>query len=391
MTRQIYKQLLLTLLLLYSFKSICTPNPIFSVDESLFDKNDKVTLGLPYIDDMAHSTVFSAQDSVAQYNHGAVAFAFKNRLYVQWQSSSQDEDSPDTQVLYSHTSNTTKWAPATILASHRANSFVTSGGWWSDGNTLVAFINVWPNNMKPKSGHVEYSTSQDGEIWTEFLPLVDHKGNHIKGINEQDLKALPNGRILTAMHRAPGLIATPFFTDDPLGISGWRQGTLENLPFNGNISRELEPSWFINAQGHIVMVFRDQSSSFKMLAAVSKDNGETWSPVERTNMPDSRAKQSAGNINNGTAYLINNPTGNKTRHPLVLTLSQDGNRFTSAFLIRYSSNLPPMLYKGKYKRAGYSYPKSIVWNNKIIVSYAINKEDIAITQIDISQFKHLFN
>jgi len=108
-------------------------------------------------------------------------------------------------------------------------------------------------------------------------------------------------------------------------------------------------------------------------------------------MPDSRAKQSAGNINNGTAYLINNPTGNKTRHPLVLTLSQDGNRFTSAYLIRDSSNLPPMLYKGKYKRAGYSYPKSIVWNNKIIVSYAINKEDIAITQIDISQFKHSFN
>ena len=146
-----------------------------------------------------------------------------------------------------------------------------------------------------------------------------------------------------------------------------------------------------DAQHEIVMIFRDQASSFKVLAATSNNNGEIWSQARITNMPDSRAKQSAGNFNNGTAFLINNPTGNKTRHPLVLTLSKDGRRFTDAFLLRDKSTLPPMHYKGKYKRIGYSYPKSIVWKNKIFVTYAVNKEDIAITQLDLSQFNTLFN
>lgn len=391
MTSHVRKYSMLMLLVIVLVERICLANQAFSVDDSLIDTSDINTLGLPHAKDIVHSTVFTAKPEVAQYNHGAVAFAFKENLYVQWQSSSQDEDGPDTQVLYSTSHNTTEWKPAKTLAGYRTNSIVTSGGWWSDGNTLVAFINVWPKNLQPKSGHVEYALSQDGENWTVFLPLTDHLGNAIKGIIEQDLKALPNGRILTAIHRQPGLIATPFFTDDPLGISGWQPGKFDNLPFDGAISRELEPSWFLNAQQDIVMVFRDQASSFKMLSAVSENNGETWSQAQVTNMPDSRAKLSAGNFNEGIAFLINNPSGNKTRHPLVLTLSEDGRRFTDAFILRDKSTLPPMLYKGRYKRIGYSYPKSIVWKNKIFVSYAVNKEDIAITQLDLSQFTTLFN
>ena len=200
---------------------------------------------------------------------------------------------------------------------------------------------------------------------------------------EQDLRQLPSGRILTAIHQQPGLIATPFYTDDKKGLGGWTLGTMENLPHQPGISRELEPSWFLTAQKNPVMVFRDQASSFTVLASASTDNGKTWSIPMATNMPDSRAKQSAGNLPDGRAFLINNPSGTKARTPLTITLSRDGKLFDRAFLLRSEQELPPMLYEGKYKRIGYSYPKSIVWNDRVWVSYAVNKEDIEVTSVPV--------
>jgi hypothetical protein len=106
--------------------------------------------------------------------------------------------------------------------------------------------------------------------------------------------------------------------------------------------------------------------------------------------PDSRAKQSAGNLPNGTAFMVNNPSGNKNRFPLAITLSKDGFVFDTAYLLRSGekSDLQPLRFKGKYKRVGYSYPKSVIWNNYLYVSYATNKEDIELTRIPISSLEY---
>ena len=116
------------------------------------------------------------------------------------------------------------------------------------------------------------------------------------------------------------------------------------------------------------------------------DDGETWSTPELIDTPDSRAKQSAGNLPDGTAFMVNNPSGNKNRFPLVITLSKDGFVFDKAFLLRNGDeDLQKMRFEGKYKRAGFSYPKSVVWNDHLYVSYATNKEDVEVTRIPVSQ------
>jgi len=186
-------------------------------------------------------------------------------------------------------------------------------------------------------------------------------------------------------NREPGLIVTPFYTDDPLGISGWKSGSMINLVSKSKeISREIEPSWFYRKDQSIVMIFRDQNSTFKKLASVSKDNGVTWSTPVIVNTPDSRAKQSAGNLPDGTAFMVNNPSGNKNRFPLVITLSKNGFLFDKAYLLRSGGDdLQPLRFGGKFKRVGYSYPKSVVWGNYLYVSYATNKEDVQCTRIPI--------
>ncbi|SCY06931.1 BNR repeat-like domain-containing protein [Nonlabens sp. Hel1_33_55] len=361
----------------------------FEVDP-LFDFEQPKTLGLPFAKGLETITIFSPKASDNKYNHGVVLFPFQGMLYAQWQSSSIDEDGADTQVFYSKSSNGTHWEPPLELTKKRANGIKTSGGWWSDGETLVAYICVWPENKSgSKEGYTEYMTSTDGIHWDLPKRVTNADGDPVLGIIEQDVHQLPNGRIITAFHMQPGLTATPYYTDDPLGISGWTSGVMENMPTNNqNMSRELEPSWFYRSDGAIVMIFRDQDSSFKKLAAVSHDNAVTWTTPVVVNTPDSRAKQSAGNLPNGTAFMVNNPSGNKDRFPLVLTLSKDGFLFDKAWVLRSGDDdLQPMRFDGKYKRPGYSYPKSVVWGDHLYVSYATNKEDVELTRIHIDNLK----
>lgn len=369
------------------FAPVCNAEPApFDVKAGLFDAGQPDSLGLDYSPGAETITVFRPIAGNASYNHGAVLTPFQGNLYAQWQSSDRDEDAPDTHVLYAKSRDGREWSQPIVLSEGPANDIRTSGGWWSNGEILVAFINEWQQRGNgPRQGRVLFMLSKDGNDWSRPQPVLDNRSQPVKGIIEQDPHLLPGGRIVTAFHEQPGLKLTPRFTDDPSGIRGWTRGHMANLPFKGPVSRELEPSWFLSSDASLVMVMRDQGSSFRTLASISHDRGETWSVPVLTDMPDSRSKQCAGNLPSGAAYLVGNPTGGKRRYPLVVTLSQDGKHFDRAFLLRAGGqDLQAMRHEGKYKRPGFSYPKSLVWNCYLYVSYTTNKEDVEITRIPLN-------
>ena len=102
-------------------------------------------------------------------------------------------------------------------------------------------------------------------------------------------------------------------------------------------------------------------------------------------MPDSRAKQSAGNLPDGTAFQVNNPVSTNRRSPLAVTLSHDGKLFDKAFALRVGgSGLPAQRYPGKAKTLGYNYPKSLVYGGFLYVGYATNKEDVEVTRVPLT-------
>lgn len=381
------KSIIFCLLTLVTVSNAQKTESPFMVD-SLFDFSKPKTLGLQFAKNSETYSIFKPNINENKYNHGVVLFPHKGMLYAQWQSSSRDEDGEDTQVFYSRSSNGKEWDKPKPLSFVKPNQITTSGGWWSKGDTLVAYLNVWNTNKDNiKQGQTFYKTSTDGENWEHQKEVLDYNNKPIYGIIEQDIRSLPDGRLLTAFHMQPGLHVSPYFTDSSLGLKGWVKGKMNNLPSkNSLISRELEPSWFNQKDSSIVMVFRDQNSTYKKLASTSKDKGETWSTPMLINTPDSRAKQSAGNLPNGIAFMVNNPSGNKNRFPLVITLSSDGYLFDKAFLLRSGGEDLQLMKEtsGKYKRIGYSYPKSVLWENYLYVAYATNKEDIELTRIPLT-------
>jgi len=354
---------------------------------------DQPDLGLKLAPGTQTFTVFAPTEATDRFSNGVVLTPFKGRLYAQWQSSARDEDAPDTWVAYSISDDGETWsAPKVLAPAGEGGRMHSSGGWWTDGETLVAYVNVWPQGFQSGAGgHAEYRLSTDGETWSEPRRVMGANGAPVDGVIEQDPHRIGE-RVMTGFHLQPGMIATPFFTDDPLGVSGWTAGRMENLPrdtttavaaHERRLSREIEPSLFRRGDC-AVMVFRDEELSFRQLASESCDGGVSWTRPALTNMPDARAKQSAGNLPDGTAWLVNAPNSDRPRLPLAVTLSDDGRLFDRSFLLRGTGDLQPLRFEGQYKRPGYHYPKSVVWGDWLYVGYATNKEDVQITRVPLA-------
>lgn len=377
------KSAIISCLLFLSAYSSEAENVTPRLKEGVIDTTQHETLGLKPTDAIKTITIFKAGEGTDHYANGVVMTAFKDVLYCMWQSSPKDEDSDDTWVAYSRsTDGGETWSRPEPLAMPTANYYCTSGGWLVNGDTLTAYIDTWEKGQEPRGGKTLYMTSTDGETWSQMQAVRMADGSEMDGVLEQDPFPLPDGRIVGAVHFQPGLHVCPAFTDDPSGKSGWQRGTFEGEDL-GKQSRELEPSQYLQADGTIVMLFRDQSSSFRKLASVSTDRGENWSKPIETNIPDARTKQCAGNLPDGTAFMVCCPSNGKWRWPLVLMLSRDGKVFDKAILLRSGSpdDLPPRRYEGRYKTLGYSYPKAFVYQNKLYVGYSVNKEQVDCTII----------
>lgn len=357
--------------------------------DGVIDTSDYENVGLKLAKDVKTITVFKAGATTDHYANQAVLAAFKGRLYCMWQSSPRDEDSDDTWVAYSvSTDNSNTWSKPQPLAMSNDEYYCTSGGWLVRGDTLIAFIDTWQKGLEPRGGMTNYIASTDGLTWSQMKPVTMADGSVMNGVLEQDPYTLPDGRLVGASHFIPGLHICPVYTDDTSGTSGWRKASFESED-GGKQSREIEPSQYVQADGTIVMLFRDQSSSFRKLASVSTDRGATWTKPALTNFADGRTKQCAGNLPDGTAFMISCPANGKRRWPLVLQLSNDGEKFDQAILLRSGSpsDLPPRRYEGHYKTLGYSYPKAIIHRGNLYVSYSTNKEDVECTIIPLTSLR----
>lgn len=358
----------------------------FSIIDNLFDHTITTTLGLDRAPGLETITIFSPTDETDHYSNGVVLADFKGDLYCMWQSSKQDEDAEDTWVAYSRsTDQGLTWTAPMVLCPTIADGFCASGGWLATDDKLIAFINVRTKDIANNGGYTQYMESTDGLTWSKPQDVKMADGTPLNGIFEQDPHKLSDGRIIGAAHFQPGLKLCPIYTDDPTGRTGWKKGQFQYTD-NGAQSVELEPSFFLQQDGTLVMTMRDQKGSYKVLAATSSDRGETWAKAVKTNMPDSRAKQCAGNLPDGTAFIVNNPINtNKPRTPLALTLSSDGVTFGQSWLLRGGDDLPAQRYTGKAKTLGYSYPKAMQSNGYLYVGYSTNKDDVQCARIPISE------
>lgn len=410
----------------------------FTVAENLFDHKDLDRRGLERAPGTETFTIF-APDKAKRgepdarcsnlpfcpgFNHGVRLRPYKDKLIATRQACPQHEDSADGIIVCSESDDDgVTWSkPQKIrdaVHAEKSGEVKPSAAapaiahpWqlksW-DGNTYVQFKNRYFGKGYAFSGpgprRTEYSVSKDGKTWAKPQFLLDDQGQAIDGYVHPNYR-FENGRLLAVDARlteGDRIVPAMLYTDDPRGITGWKRAEWQTLPGGPkNIGRECESSKFTRAGGALVVVSRDLGGSYRILATVSTDHGESWSPTVITDMPDSNSMQCAGNLPDGTAFLVNNPStarietegffpnvgwkdksGRRERIPLSVTLSRDGKHFDRAFLLRGGDDLQRIRYPGRHKLSGFSYPGALVHNGYLYISYAANKEDAQLTRVPL--------
>lgn len=335
------------------------------------------SLGLPVIAG-SHRQVYDARSGSYHYSHHANLVVYRDRLYGMWSSGLVGEDENGQRILWSHSRDGDAWTQPAVLIDDPDGAGplgAIAAGFHATDKALVAYYSAREGSRGPPNNSVYAIVSSDSEVWSAPRKVFD-------GFFIESPRRLPSGRLLMngQFHsRAPRLS----YTDSSDGLSGWKDATIPDFPdFKPAFP---EPNWWLRRDGTLVMLFRAVNSIPWLYASISRDEGRSWSMPERTNLPSATARMATGNLPDGRAFCIWNPSQKFGRVPLVIALSRDGELFDQAFVLRGEPTTKR--FEGKHKNDGWQYPSALIWRDALWVMYSENKENIWITRIPLSDLQ----
>ncbi|MBT6158214.1 MAG: hypothetical protein HOL01_20475 [Planctomycetaceae bacterium] len=351
----------------------------------LFDQSKTNTLGLSTLKG-EHAVIYKATKDGYKFCHHSNLVVFKDRLYAMWSNGKVGEDVNGQRILGCSTDDGVHWTQPMVITADpdgpKGPRAAVAAGFHVHADTLTAFYTsiISGKQIDPRST-LYAITTRDGKTWGK--PQKIATGFYIDGPRRmRDGRLLLNGQ---TADRQPRLL----FTDASGGLSGWKPGV---IPPNDIFSFP-EPTWFQRPNGSMVMLFRTRSGHLRLYASESNDRGETWSLPLETTFPDATARSFAGNLPDGTAFLISNPSTTPSasypsigrRTPLTIALSDDGIIFDRAHILRGEPTR--MRFQGKSKLDGWQYPSALAWGDWLYIAYSVNKEDIGVTRVRLKNLQ----
>lgn len=179
----------------------------------------------------------------------------------------------------------------------------------ADG-AVALFYKVGPN---PREWWGEYKLSYDeGVTWSAACPLPDGMLGPIKN----KPLAMPDGSIVypTSVEYTPDCWRV-FIERSEGDLSGWSKIAVDNNGLNA-----IQPALFFR-RGKLEMLCRTQEGV--LAKAVSGDYGRSWSPLERTELPNNNSGIDGVTLKSGLRLLVCNPI-TQGRNVLSLLGSYDG-------------------------------------------------------------------
>jgi len=186
----------------------------------------------------------------------------------------------------------------------------------SDRGTLLA-----PNSIATESGEwdVILDSSEDGGITWEhhFLPKVDHSKFKGRGV--------------------------------------------------------IQPSLWINETGHVHMLMR--STCDYLCRSESKDNGQTWTAIEQTRIPNPDSGFDLIGLSGGPIVMLFTPSpiGSNLRYPLVLAVSLDNGESW------------PYRIDLETEKGEFSYPAIVADESGVAFTYTWNRKNIVFCRYTLDE------
>lgn len=129
----------------------------------------------------------------------------------------------------------------------------------------------------------------------------------------------------------------------------------------------------------LLAIVRGGRDAHCALVSESLDGGNTWSGLERSNLPIANSKMYAGVLSNGLEYLVFNMRGEQYRDTLCIAAGRGS--FERIYLLRHGFEAPPAFQKNNQWCYPYAYEDAE--KQLLYVIYAKNKEDCELAILPI--------
>jgi predicted neuraminidase len=239
------------------------------------------------------------------------------------------------------------------------------------GGDLMLFFKIG-KNVGDWKGYVERSTD-NGVTWGPRTPLQEG----FLGPTKTKPVMLSSGKIIapSSIENSPGWRVYFEVSDDT--AKSWRKVGPINTGTDVNI---IQPAIVVHKNGELQIFCR--SKQREVFTSWSRDNGETWSKVEPSGLPNNNSGVDAVNLKDGRFLLVYNhvrpadslKNGKGPRTPLNVALSKDGKTWYASLILEDS----PI--------SQYSYPYVIQSEDGMVhIVYTWRRQKIKYVKIDPSK------
>lgn len=284
------------------------------------------------------------------------------------------ERNPDVCIWVSRQENG-KWTAPQNVANGIVNDTLRYACWnpvlyQIPNGELMLFYKIGPS---PSTWKGWLKTSPDGgKTWSVAKALPEGFIGPVK--NKPVL--LANGSLICPSSTEGNGWQVHFEITSDFGKTWRKVGPLND----GKTLNAIQPSVLLHGNGRLQILARSRNRS--LVEAWSNDNGETWTPLAKSSLPNNNSGTDAVTLKDGRHVLVYNhvlPPGDLAkgpRTPLNMAISKDGKNWSAALLLEDS----PI--------SQYSYPSVIQTADGLVhVIYTWRRQKIKHAVIDPSKLK----
>ena len=233
-----------------------------------------------------------------------------------------------------------------------------------DNGDIVLYYKVGPN---PREWWGLFKTSKDnGKTWSPEFKIPD---NLLGPIKNKPVK-LADGKILYPTSTETSGQWNSYLETSDQNLKNWQRIKLDN-----SIYQTIQPTILSYKNATMQLLFRSKNKA--IIESWSKDNGQTWTALTPTSMPNNNSGIDAVTSSDGRQFLVFNPIV-KGRNKLAVAVSKDGVKWNAVVLLEDDPD----------PKAEYSYPAIIQTKDGLVhITYTWNRKKIKHVIIDSSILK----